>query len=274
MTDDTLAKAPLGQKTPYVAKYTPSLLFPIPRKNKREEIGVPDDLPFQGVDFWNAYEISWLNPKGKPEVAIGEFIIPCESPFLIESKSVKLYLNSFNQSHFPSKEEVQNTLVRDLSQAAGGSVQVSLRSLSEMAGTTLEEFSGVCIDNLDIETDIYLVNPNLIKISEELVEEELHSHLLKSNCLVTGQPDWGSLYVHYVGLRIDHASFLKYIISFRQHNEFHEQCIERIFMDISRRCQPEKLTVYGKYTRRGGLDINPFRSNFEPIPPYFRATRQ
>lgn len=269
-----MAILPLGKTVTYVSEYTPSLLFPIPRKEKRDEIGVPAELPFQGVDIWNAFEVSWLNKKGKPKIAIATFTIPCSSPYLIESKSFKLYLNSFNQTRLSSFHEVEQILTKDLTKAAGGAVGVRLLKAMDITGHQLQEFSGVCLDSLDIETDVYEVNPNFLQSTNEIVQEELYSHLLKSNCLVTGQPDWGSVYIHYQGPKIDHSSLLKYLISFRQHNEFHEQCIERIFMDLSRQCQPQKLTVHGKYTRRGGLDINPFRSNFEHTPTNFRTPRQ
>ncbi|NGX43517.1 MAG: NADPH-dependent 7-cyano-7-deazaguanine reductase [Chlamydiae bacterium] len=274
MAIDTLKKAPLGKETFYVSQYTPSLLCPLPRKSKRDEIGIPATLPFFGVDIWNAYEVSWLNLKGKPKVAIAEVNIPCESSYLIESKSFKLYLNSFNQTRFPNGEEVRSTIIRDLNRRTETTVQVRFRYPSDFSTHQLRELSGICIDQLDIETDCYQVDASLLQCSKEIVEEELHSHLLKSNCLVTGQPDWASVYIHYFGPKIDHSSLLKYLVSYREHDEFHEQCIERIYMDITKQCQPQKLTIFGMYTRRGGIDINPFRSNFEACPPKFRTPRQ
>lgn len=255
--------APLGKKSEYVVNYTPSLLFPISRQSNREKIAITSLLPFHGFDIWNGYELSWLNLKGKPENGIAEFIFPADSPNIIESKSLKLYLNSFNQTKFPSKEEVVKTIKKDLSQYADADVQVSLRLYDQIEPFPVRHLEGELIDGLDIEVFDYHLKPDLLKIeSQDIVEEKLCSHLLKSNCLVTGQPDWGSLLVHYKGPKIDRESLLKYIISFRNHTEFAEPGIERIFMDISRLCQPERLAVYGRFTRRGGLDINPFRSNF------------
>lgn len=265
---DATTKSPLGKKSSYRSTYAPELLFSIPRIAKRDEIGVPSELPFHGVDTWTGYELSWLNTKGKPQIAIVEIQIPCQSPNLIESKSFKLYLNSFNQTKFDSVASVQQILVRDLTQFSGQKVIVNFGDVVR------KEFSGECLDSIDIETDRYEVDPEFLSVKDQFVEERLYSDLLKSNCLVTGQPDWGSVWIHYVGPKIDREGLLKYIISFRQHNEFHEQCIERLFMDISRYCHPEKLTVYGKYTRRGGLDINPYRSNFEEPGQHFLVARQ
>ena len=256
--------SPLGKTSAYIAEYDPTLLFPIERQGKRDEIGIDGEtLPFAGVDIWNAYELSWLNPKGKPVVALGEFFIPAQSPRLIESKSFKLYLNSFNQSHFASVREVVETMSADLSKAAGAEVRVTLVPLGQM-GHSADVFGlpGDNIDDLDIETDQYQTDPGLLAtVPGEPVHEVLNSHLLKSNCLVTGQPDWGSVVIDYQGPKLDRAALLKYLISFRQHNEFHEQCVERIFQDLRRHCGTEKLTVYARYVRRGGLDINPYRSN-------------
>jgi len=270
MKTDTL----LGKNTSYPSTYDSSLLFPIPRKEKRDETEVPSQLPFTGIDIWNAYEVSWLNEKGKPEVAIAEFTIPCSSPNLIESKSFKLYLNSFNQTRFGSIEEVKRTLEQDLSNAVGQKIDLKLIHPSSLNTRQLRSLPGTCIDHLDVSIDTYTIDPSLLQTTNTTVEEELTSYLLKSNCLVTGQPDWASLYIHYAGPKIDHASLLKYIISFREHLEFHEQCIERIFMDLIRYCYCQKLTVYGRYTRRGGLDINPFRSNFEREMGTPRTPRQ
>jgi 7-cyano-7-deazaguanine reductase len=271
----TLKENPLGKKTTYYEAYDASLLFTISRTVKRDEIGVSKKLPFHGIDIWNNYELSWLNLKGKPEVAIAEFRLPCESPFLIESKSLKLYFNSFNQAKFANSQNIIDTIRKDLSEASQSSVDVRLHKFNNLKKIQLEEFHGYCIDNIEVDINEYVVNPKLLKCGKERVQEELYSNLLKSNCLVTEQPDWGSVYISYQGPKIDHASLLKYIISFRQHNEFHEQCIERIFMDLVRECKTEKLTVFGKYTRRGGLDINPYRSNFQqPTSSFVRTPRQ
>lgn len=271
---DPMSQGPLGRRMGSVNTYTPGLLFPVSRRPKREEIRVPLPLPFHGCDIWNAYELSWLNPDGKPEIAIAEFRVPCDSENIVESKSFKLYLNSFCQSKFSSREEVEATLARDLAGATGSEVGVSLFLPEQFSQLRLSGFGGVCLDRLPVEIERYTVQPDFLKAGEEIVEETLYSHLLKSNCPVTGQPDWGSVLFHYVGGRIDREGLLKYVVSFREHREFHEHCVERMFMDILRRCGPERLTVYARYTRRGGLDINPFRSNFEDAPENVRLARQ
>lgn len=255
--------SPLGKSSEYIATYTPSLLFPIPRAAKWAELGLTaETLPYQGVDFWNCYELSWLLPSGKPVVAIGEFCIPADSPNIIESKSFKLYLNSLNQTPFASQAELVSTLEKDLSGAAGKPVGVRIRSLKDIEAEGIVPVPGVCVDDLDVTIRSYdRPQPELLQCDESrVVEESLHSHLLKSNCPVTSQPDWGSVAVEYRGAALDHASFLAYIVSFRQHSDFHEQCVERIFMDLQRLLKPEKLTVSARYVRRGGLDINPYRS--------------
>lgn len=264
---DSVGASPLGKAVTYRDTYAPELLFPISRQLKRDEIGVAAGaLPFIGQDIWNAYELSWLDARGKPWVAIGCFRVPADSPNLIESKSLKLYLNSLNQTHFADVQAVQTCLQRDLSNACGAPVLVELSLLAERPCREFAYPQGTLLDTLDIEVDTYTLQPGFLQVDEAagIVEETLHSHLLKSNCLVTGQPDWGMVVIHYRGRRIDHAGLLRYIISFRSHNEFHEQCVERIFCDVLRYCQPEALTVYARYTRRGGLDINPYRSN-EPL---------
>ncbi len=275
--NDFEASLPLGKQTPYKAEYDPALLCPFPRQLKRDEIGVTGDLPFYGVDLWNAYELSWLTPLGKPVVAMGEFRFPCTSPNLIESKSFKLYLNSFNQTHCPDPEAAATLMKQDLSAAAGTSVEVSLLEAGQFEQLQFGQLPGRCIDEQDLEIDRYDLDAGVLKGAADgnrTVDETLHSHLLKSNCLVTSQPDWGSLMIRYRGPKIDEAALLRYLISFRQHNEFHEQCVERIFVDLQRYCQPEQLTVYARYTRRGGLDINPFRSNFETEIENIRLARQ
>ncbi|CAG9170087.1 NADPH-dependent 7-cyano-7-deazaguanine reductase QueF [Cupriavidus pampae] len=271
--------SPLGKPSAYKNEYDPTLLFPISRQPKRTEIGLPagKSLPFFGVDIWNAYELSWLNLKGKPQVALANFIIPSDTPNIVESKSFKLYLNSFNQSKIASPEALQQLLHHDLSEATGGTVQVRLVTESDLGKQKMGELDGLLLDRLDIETDIYEPDPSLLSAEQDEtpVEEALVSHLLKSNCLVTGQPDWGSVQIQYVGAPIDQEGLLKYLISFRNHNEFHEQCVERIFTDVLRQCKPVKLAVYARYTRRGGLDINPFRTNFNtPWPDNRRNARQ
>lgn len=270
--------SPLGKPTAYQTDYAPSLLFPIARQQKREEIGLSGTLPFFGVDIWNAYELSWLNLRGKPQVAIASFTVPADSPNIVESKSLKLYLNSFNQTKVASSEALVETLRNDLSDGFGAPVQVKLILPEEFSKLQMGELEGLLLDRLDIEVNDYTPNPALLKAShqEAIVEETLVSHLLKSNCLVTGQPDWASVQIRYVGPQIDQECLLQYLIGFRNHNEFHEQCVERIFMDILRECRPQKLSVYARYTRRGGLDINPWRSNFTTgqRPSNLRNARQ
>ncbi len=255
----------LGQTVTYKDKYDKNLLVGIPRIIARNEINLSEKLPFTGVDIWNCYEISWLNGKGKPCVKILQFIVPSDSEQIVESKSVKLYLNSFNGTQFASDQEVTAFIQKDLSDIVGKKVIVCLYDLNKFYRQSLTLFEGVNIDNLDVEIHDYQVNSNLLKNSdsEELVEETLYSNLLKSNCLVTNQPDWASLQIKYRGKKIDHNSLLSYIISFRNHSEFHEQCVEHIFNDIMTKCMPNDLTVYAKYTRRGGIDISPYRTNLE-----------
>lgn len=253
--------SPLGKASAYVDQYTPDLLFPIARKTKRDEIKVPSPLPFYGYDLWNAYEISWLNAKGKPVVATAEIIIPATSDCLIESKSLKLYFNSFNQTRFDSEKQVEKHVIEDLSHATQSPVSVKLSLIDSVGSNTFEQLNGFCLDDLDIEINQYQPDPSLLLTDNKMTSETVYSHLLKSNCLVTGQPDWGSVEIQYSGHQISHAGLLKYLISFRKHNEFHEQCVERIFMDITRQCRPTELTVYARYTRRGGLDINPYRTS-------------
>jgi 7-cyano-7-deazaguanine reductase len=258
-------QSPLGKKSAYINQYAPELLFPIPRKIKRDEIHVPTPLPFHGYDLWNAFEVSWLNMRGKPVVAIAEIIFPADSEFLIESKSLKLYFNSLNQSRFDDEKTVAAIISRDLSKASNASVSTKIQLINDHL-LSIEHLNGFCLDHLDIDVTEYEPRANLLTTENQQVNEIVHSHLLKSNCLVTHQPDWGSVEINYAGQKINHANLLKYIISFRDHNEFHEQCVERIFMDILTHCQPSELTVYARYTRRGGLDINPFRST---NPDYF-----
>ncbi|MBI6951356.1 MULTISPECIES: NADPH-dependent 7-cyano-7-deazaguanine reductase QueF [unclassified Pseudomonas] len=269
--------SPLGKSSEYIATYTPSLLFPIPRLAKWAELGVSGDaLPWQGVDFWNCFELSWLLPSGKPVVAIGEFAIPCDSPNIIESKSFKLYLNSLNQTVFASVAELQACLANDLSAAAGKPVAVKVSTLAEVEGQGVSALPGQCIDALDVSISNYeQPQPELLRCAaDRVMEETVHSHLLKSNCPVTGQPDWGSVVVEYKGRALDHASLLTYLISFRQHADFHEQCVERIYLDLKNLLKPEHLTVYARYVRRGGLDINPYRSTGAINPQNLRLVRQ
>jgi 7-cyano-7-deazaguanine reductase len=270
----------LGQATQYPDQYDPSLLFPIPRAENRAKLGFKDSqaLPFVGVDIWNAFELSWLNKKGKPQIALAEFQIPADSPNMIESKSFKLYLNSLNNKHFEDENQLRELIIKDLSIVAGSKITTRIQATEAVAKKGMQEMSGVLLDRLDIEVDPNLpANPNLLGINESFgpIEQCLVSHLLKSNCPVTGQPDWASVQIRYQGRPILEEGLLRYLIGFRQLGEFHEHCVETIFTDIKRQCKPEKLSVYARYTRRGGLDINPFRTDYNsPWPDNIRHTRQ
>lgn len=272
-----LEQCELGKKAEYNPYYNPDVLFPIPRDGKRRELGILGQLPFVGFDLWNHYEVSWLNAKGKPIVAVAEIMYPCESEYIIESKSMKLYFNSFNNTRFPNMQELTSTIEADLSIRVGVSVQVNIIDLSDAKdGCIYSSMDGLCLDNLDIECSTYMVNSEFLTTELVVVDEILFSNLLKSNCLVTNQPDWATVQIRYKGNKINHAGLLKYLISFRNHNEFHEQCIERIFVDIMKTCKPQDLAVYGRYTRRGGLDINAYRgtSNIDPLLSNNRLIRQ
>lgn len=267
----------LGKSTDYRDTYDASLLQRVPRSLNRDPLGLhADALPFVGGDIWTLYELSWLNARGLPQVAVGHVELDYASVNLVESKSFKLYLNSFNQTKFNSWDDVQHTLERDLSACAQGKVSVSLYRLHELEGQPVAHFNGTCIDDQDIEVENYEFSADYLEnaASGKVVEETLVSHLLKSNCLITHQPDWGSVQIQYRGPKIDREKLLRYLVSFRHHNEFHEQCVERIFSDIQRFCQPEKLSVYARYTRRGGLDINPWRTNTDFVPATGRLVRQ
>ncbi len=273
--------SPLGRPASYCDQYDAGLLFPFSRQGKRDEIGVDlqhtGALPFMGADLWTAYELSWLNLRGKPQLALASITVPCESPNIIESKSFKLYLNSFNMSRFESADAVRELLVNDLSAACGQRVGVKLVQPELFDAQPIHELSGLNLDRLDIDVTHYAPAPELLSADhdETPVTETLTSGLLKSNCLVTGQPDWGSVQISYTGAPIDQAGLLAYLISYRNHNEFHEQCVERIFMDLWTRCKPTRLQVYARYTRRGGLDINPFRTSHPAaLPANARTARQ
>ncbi|MEP9316269.1 NADPH-dependent 7-cyano-7-deazaguanine reductase QueF [Pseudomonas sp. LABIM340] len=269
--------SPLGKSSEYVSTYAPELLFPISRTTKWAELGLTaQTLPYQGVDLWNCYELSWLTASGKPVVAIGEFAIPAQSPNIIESKSFKLYLNSLNQTAFDNADAVRAVMERDLSAAAGAPVGVRVRGLDDVAREGVAVIDGTCVDDLDVAVESYdHPRPELLRCDDtRRVDEVLYSHLLKSNCPVTGQPDWGTLVVEYTGPALDAASLLAYVVSFRQHQDFHEQCVERIYLDLQRLLQPTRLTVYARYVRRGGLDINPYRSSEAVQPDNRRLVRQ
>ncbi len=280
---NTPEQSELGKSSAYADHYDAALLFPIARRPKRDEIGLSENLPFFGADLWTAYELSWLNPRGKPQLAIARITVPAESTHIVESKSVKLYLNSFNNTVFADAAEVQVRLREDLSAAIwqGGNVMsrvgVQLVLPQDFDKEPVHELDGLNLDRLDLECVHYQPAPELLQAqhNEAPVTETLTSQLLKSNCLVTGQPDWGSVRISYTGPQIDQAGLLQYIVSFRNHNEFHEQCVERIFMDIWRACKPSKLEVYARYTRRGGVDINPWRTSHPMAAPVnIRTARQ
>ncbi len=277
-----LAGLTLGKPTAYCDKYDATLLQAVPRSMNREPLGLyPDNLPFHGEDIWTLYELSWLNASGLPQVAVAEVRLQADTLNLVESKSFKLYLNSFNQTSFSHWEKVRETLEHDLAQCAQGKVTVQLFKLSELQGHPLSNMAGECIDEQDITIDSYEFNADYLQqatsdntAESRVIEEILVSHLLKSNCLITHQPDWGSVQISYRGTKINREALLRYLVSFRHHNEFHEQCVERIFNDILRYCQPEKLAVYARYTRRGGLDINPYRANYTFTAASERLVRQ
>jgi len=269
----------LGQPASYIQSYTPSLLCSLPRSDGRAALGIENNaLPFEGMDIWTAYELSWLDLQGKPVVACGIFYFPCQSPGMIESKSFKLYLNSFNQSRFASVLDLKKTLMLDLSFAVQASVEIDIYPLKSFSEThpLADDLPGDCIDDISVTIDRYQVDAELLSTDKKEggVQESLYSHLLKTNCPVTGQPDWASLYIHYKGFRIRRDGLLKYICSYRLELDFHEQCVERIFRDILRQCGCERLTVEARYVRRGGLDINPFRTNCGERPLAFRLARQ
>lgn len=250
----------LGKTVPYDPYYNPERLFSVSRKATREELGIdPVKLPFHGFDYWNHYEVSWLDPKGKPVVALAEIVYECDSPNIIESKSMKLYFQSFNNTKFENSTVLEEVIKKDFKKVLGAQAHVRVISVDEKE-TVYQGFEGKNLDTLELECSVYHVEPQFLFTEENNVEEAVYSHLLKSNCLITHQPDWGSVQITYKGKKINHEGLLKYIVSYRNHNEFHEQCIERIFMDIMRHCSPEELTVHGRYTRRGGIDINPYRS--------------
>jgi 7-cyano-7-deazaguanine reductase len=273
----------LGKASTYVDQYTPSLLYPLPRSTQRQTIGVGDRPVFVGADLWTAYELSWLNVRGKPQVAMARLVVPCESTHLVESKSLKLYLNSFNNTRFADAAAVRERLERDLSASVwnGGAVRAGVGVVlvlpEQFDKEPIQELDGLSLDRLDIDCDRYQPAPDLLRCAdhENPVTETLTSNLLKSNCLVTGQPDWGSVRISYSGPQIEQGGLLQYLVSFRNHNEFHEHCVERIFMDIWTHCKPSRLSVYARYTRRGGVDINPWRSSHPGQPPLsVRTARQ
>jgi len=283
---------PLGKEVSYPKGYDASLLFPMPRLDARLTLGLtslpassttlPGALPFKGFDLWNAYELSWLNAKGLPKVVLLRLKVPCTSPSIIESKSLKLYLNSFNQTRFETVHHVFDLLRKDLALALGAELELELVGPDQFANETIAEFVGVDLDKLDVEIDCYQPDAAILKLKygsldpkRGSISETVFSRLLKSNCPVTDQPDWACIEIQYTGPAIDHASLLRYIVSYRMHNGFHEHCVEKIFVDILKQCAPTSLSVYARYTRRGGLDINPWRATVDVKPPTIgRSARQ
>ncbi|WHZ10649.1 MAG: NADPH-dependent 7-cyano-7-deazaguanine reductase [Burkholderiaceae bacterium] len=278
-----ITASPLGKPTPCVDHYDAGLLFAIERAPARAAIGIASTPPFFGADLWTAFELSWLNARGKPQLAIAHFVVPCESPNLIESKSFKLYLGSFANSVFADADAVRERIRTDLNARLWGdapmqsSVGVRLVAPERFDQEAVQELDGLCLDRLDIDCERYTPAPEYLSAAfDELpVAEVLTSNLLRSNCPVTGQPDWGGVQVSYSGPQIEQAGLLRYLVSYRNHAGFHEQCVERIFMDLWIRCRPTQLTVYARYTRRGGLDINPWRTSHpRRLPMSVRTARQ
>ena len=272
-----LTDSPLGKQTEFSTIYNPSILCGIERRSAREAIGImADSLPFHGFDIWNAYELSWLDVNGKPHVGVAEIHIPVSSRSIVESKSLKLYLASFNQTPFNDVQEVIRTIESDLLVTTQAPAIVRVLPVDKPVPVTNAELPvGVLLDNLAVKTKQYTVDAAVLNApAGKKTKETVYSHLLRSVCPVTGQPDWASVFIRYHGNVIDHESLLRYIISYRNHADFHEACVERMFVDIINRCKPDKLTVYARFTRRGGIDINPFRSNFESNIPNFSLLRQ
>jgi 7-cyano-7-deazaguanine reductase len=274
---NTPDQSQLGKPSAYVDQYDASLLFAMPRAPSRAELGIADSPPFFGADLWTAFELSWLNLRGKPQLALAHITVPCESPHMIESKSFKLYLNSFSNTRFLDAREVRERIRADIGAAVGVGIGIKTLGPELFDQEPVHEMDGLNLDRLDVECIHFTPAPELLfaEFDEPPVTETLTSNLLKSNCRVTGQPDWGSVQISYSGAQINQEGLLQYLVSFRNHNEFHEQCVERIFMDVWTRCKPIKLSVYARYTRRGGLDINPFRTSYpQGLPPNVRTARQ
>lgn len=265
------SEIPLGKETVYVSQYDAGLLFPIARSENRAELNL-QGWPWFGEDIWTAYEVSWLNPKGRPVVAIAEFFIPASSDNIIESKSFKLYLNSFNQTRFENQQAVLECITQDISAALQAPAKVVFHPVDEFP--VAEKIIGQCIDEEDIDVNIYHPDASLLQFEDGVVEECLFSHLLKSNCPVTSQPDWATVSIEYLGRKLNRGALLRYVLSFREHNDFHEHCVERMFTDLMATGHIQALTVSARYTRRGGLDINPTRSTNASFSRLGRTARQ
>ena len=256
--------------------YTPSLLESIPRQKQRQTLGVSEGaLPFKGQDIWNAYEFTWLNQTGKPEVAVLQLQFSGKSSHLIESKSLKLYLGSFSNTAFADRAEVVRALESDLTLVTQAPVGVVLYTPEQVQQRGIGQLIGTNLDLQDIEINEYLWNPALLVLESAVARREsVYTHLFKSLCPMTGQPDFASILVQYNGNSISHKGLLRYLVSFREHAEFAEQVTERIFVDIMNRCAPERLAVSALYTRRGGIDINAYRTLDEEQPANVRLWRQ
>lgn len=267
--------SPLGRKVAYPVRYAPELLHAIARAENRRALGISDaDLPFRGEDVWTAYDLTWLQPSGKPQAAVATLRVPADSPSLFESKSLKLYLDSLAMTRFGDEAGIAATITKDLSNLCGAEIDVALAPPAS-AGCPPADFPGICIDDLAIDCDEWQVDPSFLAVAGgEPVREALHSHLLRSLCPVTGQPDIGSILIRYSGPKIDRGALLRYLVSYRLHRDFHENCVERIFLDLKARCAPTGLSVYARYNRRGGIDINPFRSDTDDRAPVSRLPRQ
>lgn len=276
MTDESVSEIQFDRNPKYLTTYTPSLLVSFPRAVQRRALGIADDaLPFRGVDVWNAYEFTWLNRRGKPEVALAQIHVPSKSANIIESKSLKLYLGSYSGTKFGPRGEVVATLESDLTLAAQAPVSVTLFACEQVQSNGIVPILGHSLDALEFDVDEYYLHPDFLEtVSDTIVRESLFTNLFKANCPMTGQPDFASILIQYNGQSISHEGLLKYLISYREHAEFAEQIVERIFVDLMNRCMPDRLTVQAKFTRRGGIDINPFRSHEEKIGPDTRSWRQ
>ena len=270
-----LRDAPLGRPAGHPDRYAPSLLYAVPRQPQRAALGLAARLPFTGVDVWTAYELTWLDAMGKPQVALATLEIPAESPSLVESKSMKLYLGSFAQTNFAGMTEVSAAIERDVSAVTGAKVGVTLRGPAAFDAQTIRELAGESLDSLTVPCDTYDVEPGFLEAGGERVEETVTTRLFRSVCPVTSQPDIASVQVAYRGPRLDREGLLRYLVSYRCHAGFHEHCVERIYVDVAARCGCEQLSVLARFTRRGGLDINPFRTNAgATAPANVRTARQ
>jgi len=269
-----MSDSPLGRKSAFPPGYAPQVLHTIDRTAGRKPLGLSEALPFSGVDVWTAYELTWLDDGGRPVVGVLTLTFPADAPRLVESKSMKLYLNSFAMTHHDAPTTLAGVIEKDLTNAAGAPTDVKLVHAARSTSDAVGELPGFCIDYEEVKCNVYKRDPSLLNCGGDSVRETLHSHLLRSNCPVTGQPDTGSVLISYHGPRIDTGSLLRYLVSFRQHSGFHETCVEQIFCDLKDRCSTDELTVYARYNRRGGIDINPFRSDFEWLPEGLRLWRQ